>query len=218
LIVSSRKSERLPHLQYKFDLSWLQNPDFFTLVEKIWTKPCKTKSAIDKIQQKIKLIKQFFKGWDFNKQGEMRKKRKEFQEELAVLESMEEDIGLSAEQIDRKTWLLVENLKSLEQEELYWYERSHETWLLKGDNNTSYFHKCANGRKRKNNIISLESEGQMIEGDENILKHATDYYTDLFGPPTEYDVQMDPNIWASIPRVSISENDDSCKPFSEQEI
>jgi hypothetical protein len=118
-------------------------------VEKIWTKPCKTKSAIDKIQQKIKLIKQFFKGWDFNKQGEMRKKRKEFQEELAVLESMEEDIGLSAEQIDRKTWLLVENLKSLEQEELYWYERSHETWLLKGDNNTSYFHKCANGRKRK---------------------------------------------------------------------
>jgi hypothetical protein len=33
----------------------------------------------------------------------MRKKRKEFQEELTVLESMEEDIGLSAEQIDRKT-------------------------------------------------------------------------------------------------------------------
>jgi hypothetical protein len=74
------------------------------------------------------------------------------------------------------------------------------------------------GEREKNNIISLESEGQMIEGDENILKHATDYYTDLFGPPTEYDVQMDPNIWASIPRVSISENDDSCKPFSEQEI
>jgi hypothetical protein len=65
---------------------------------------------------------------------------------------MEEGIGLSAEQIDRKTWLLVENLKSLEQEGLYWYERSHETWLLKGDNNTSYFHKCANGRKRKTTL------------------------------------------------------------------
>jgi endonuclease/exonuclease/phosphatase family metal-dependent hydrolase len=50
LIVSSGKSERLPHLQFKFNLSWLQNPDFFTLVEKIWTKPCKTKSTIDKIQ------------------------------------------------------------------------------------------------------------------------------------------------------------------------
>jgi hypothetical protein len=188
------------------------------MVEKIWTKPCKAKSTINKIQQKIKLLKQFFKGWGFNKQGGTRKRRKELQEELAVLESMEEDIGLSAEQIERKTWLLVENLKSLEQEELYWYERSHETWLLKSDTNTSYFHKCANGRKRKNNIISLESEGQMIEGDENILKHATDYYTNLFGPPIDSDVQMDPNIWASIPRVSVSENDDLCKPFSEQEI
>jgi hypothetical protein len=49
----------------------------------------------------------------FNKQGEM-KKRKEFQDELTVLESIEEDSGLSSEQIERKTWLLVENLKNLE--------------------------------------------------------------------------------------------------------
>jgi hypothetical protein len=148
----------------------------------------------------------------------MKKKRREFKEELACLELLEEDIGLTSEQIERKTWLLVENLKILEQEELYWYERSHETWLLKGDINTSYFHKCANGRKRKNNIISLESEGQMIEGDENILKHATEYYTDLFGPPIEYDVQMDSDIWTNIPRVSDSDNEILCKPFSEQEI
>jgi hypothetical protein len=137
---------------------------------------------------------------------------------LACLELFEEDIGLTSDQIERKTWLLVEILKSLEQEELYWYERSHEPWLLKGDSNTSYFHKCANGRKRKNNIISLESKGQMIEGDENILKHATEYYTDLFGPPIEYDVQMDSDIWTNIPRVSDSDNEILCKPFSEQEI
>lgn len=46
-------------------------------------------------------------------------------------------------------WLLCENLKGLEQEEIYWYERSHANWLFKGGNNTSYFHKVANGRKRK---------------------------------------------------------------------
>jgi hypothetical protein len=58
----------------------------------------------------------------------------------------------------------------------------------------------------------------MIEGDENILKHATEYYTDLFGPPIEYDVQMDSDIWTNIPRVSDSDNEILCKPFSEQEI
>ena len=40
---------------------------------------------------------------------------------------------------------------------------------------TTLFHKCANGRKRKNNIISLENDGQVIKGDENLLKHAFEY-------------------------------------------
>lgn len=73
------------------------------------------------------------------------KKRKEYQKELAELEVIEVEWGLLDSQVDRKVWLLCENLKSLEQEEMYWHERSHETWLLKGDNNTAYFHKCANG-------------------------------------------------------------------------
>jgi hypothetical protein len=52
---------------------------------------------------------------------------------------MEEIVGLTDNQIDRKLWLICENLKILQQEELYWYKRSHETWLLKGDCNTSFF-------------------------------------------------------------------------------
>ena len=83
----------------------------------------------------------------------MRKKRKVYQNELAEIEAIEEGNVLSNDQLDRKTLLLCENLKCLEQEEMYWFERSHQTWLLKGDNNTSYFHKCANGRKRKKILL-----------------------------------------------------------------
>ena len=43
-------------------------------------------------------------------------------------------------------------------------------------------------------IISLENDGQLIEGDENLLKHASEYYSELFGPPMEFDIQMDTNI------------------------
>ena len=73
----------------------------------------------------------------------------------------------------------------LDQEEAYWHKRCHEEWLLKGDNNTKYSHKIANGRKRKNTIISLDKDGLIIEGDENLLQHATEYYSDLFGPGEE---------------------------------
>jgi hypothetical protein len=125
---------------------------------------------------------------------------------------------LNDDQLDKKVWLLCENLKSLEQEELYWYERSHETWLLPGDNNTAYFHKCANGRKRKSQIISLEHDGLVIEGDDNLLKHASEYYVDLFGPPIEYEVQIDPSLWEGIPMVSDEENSWLYRPFTEKEI
>lgn len=104
----------------------------------------------------------------------------------------------------------------LEQEETYWLNRSHEQWLLKGDNNTSYFHKIANGRKRKSTIISLENEGLIIKGDENLLNHAIEYYSKLFGPEESHDIHLDSSIQENQHRVS-EENSELCRPFSEQE-
>jgi len=79
-------------------------------------------------------------------------------------------------------WVQKRILEILEEEELYWLRRSHQNWLLKGDNNTDFFHRVANGRKRKNTIISLLDEDNLIEGDSNLVKHATDFYKTLFGP------------------------------------
>lgn len=208
----------MSHIQFKFDLNWLDNPDFYVQVEKIWLKPCRAKSALDKIQQKLKLFKQFFKGWGFNLQGELTKKRKELQLELSSLEELEETSYLTEAQVLRKHWVLCENLKLLEQEELYWLQRSHETQLLKGDENTKYFHECANGRKRKNTIIFLEKDGEIIEGDDNLLKHASEYYVDLFGLVPQHDIHLDASIWNNCYKLSETDNRKLCLPFSKTEI
>jgi hypothetical protein len=50
---------------------------------------------LDRIQQKLKLLKQYFKGWGFNLQGELRKKRKMVSEELFELEGIEEKDSLT---------------------------------------------------------------------------------------------------------------------------
>lgn len=110
------------------------------------------------------------------------------------------------------------SLQLLDQEESYWHARCHEQWLLKGDNNTKYFHKIANGRKRKNTVISLESEGNIIEGDENLLNHATAYYSELFGPGEDHNVHIDSNLWNELEQVTEDENNRLCEPFSESEI
>jgi mannosylglycoprotein endo-beta-mannosidase len=89
---------------------------------------------------------------------------------------------------------------------------------LNGDNNTSYFHKIANGRKRKNIVLSLEKDGEIIKGDDNLLKHATEYYTNLFGPKDDHDIHIDQSLWDELAQISEFENEDLCKPFTKAEI
>ena len=77
------------------------------------------------------MFKQYFKGWGFNQQGAARKKR-EMQEELLALEILEEDELINSEKVLRKVALKCEVMKLLEDEELHWFKRCHETWLCKG--------------------------------------------------------------------------------------
>jgi hypothetical protein len=84
----------------------------------------------------LKKVKSFLKGWGFNLVGIRRKRKKEIQEELMELEGMEEKCTLNMDKISARINLKVELLNILDEEELFWYKRCHETWLLKGDNNT----------------------------------------------------------------------------------
>lgn len=88
--------------------------------------------------------------------------------------------------------LMSENLSLLHQEEMYWLHRCHQNWLPKGDLNTNYFHKIAIG------------EG--IEGEENLLAHATECYSELYiWPAPEINLHMDEGIWEGTEHLSESE-------------
>lgn len=137
---------------------------------------------------------------------------------MADLEAIEESDGLTHDQVMKKMELIKESLQLLDQEEMYWMNRCHEQWLLKGDNNTKYFHTIANGRKRKNTVPFLENDGIVIEGDENLLKHATEYYSELFGPADDHNIHIDSSLWDELEKVSDDDNIMLASPFSESEI
>ena len=71
------------------------------------------------------------------------------QEELLNMELKEEEGLLPSHLMERKTFIQTELLRLVAEEELYWHKRSNSKWLLEGDNNTSFFHRVANGKKRK---------------------------------------------------------------------
>lgn len=218
LIICTETSTPLNHLPFRFEESWLTHPDFMDLVQTIWNKPCHAETAFDRNQIKLKRFKQFFKGWNFNTQGARKKCKSEIQNDLYTMECEEEDGPLPANKIWHRTQLKCELMKILDEEELYWYKRSHETCLHKGDNNTDYFHRIANGKKRKNTIFSLQDGSTTIEGDKNLLNHATSYYKMLFGPADSERMPLDPGLLQNTNKLFDSDNTDLCKPFSEAEI
>ena len=93
---------------FRFDLNWLKNPEFITLVAKVWLKPVNSKNPIDVLNIKLKRFKKFFKGWGANLFGKSRKRRKDLREELEHLEKLEETDVLSPELYERKVEISAE--------------------------------------------------------------------------------------------------------------
>ena len=88
---------------------------------------------------------------------------------------MEEQGHLEPDMLDRRAELCSKLQEMLADAELFWLQQSHETWLLKGDQNTTFFHRVANGKKRKNTIHSFTDGETVIEATTNLLAHATAY-------------------------------------------
>jgi hypothetical protein len=50
LILSTVPAKPTKIIHFRFELGWLSNPKFLPIVEKIWARPCRDKTALDKIQ------------------------------------------------------------------------------------------------------------------------------------------------------------------------
>jgi hypothetical protein len=72
------------------------------------------------------------------------------------LETLEEFQALSDEDLAFRASLQKELLDLYEADDIFWYSRSSEHWLLKGDNKTEFSHRLANGKKRRNTIFRLK--------------------------------------------------------------
>jgi hypothetical protein len=97
-----------------------------------------------------------------------------------------------------------------------WYQRSKMDKLLKGDNNTKYFHLVANGRHRKTRIFQLEDNAQIIEGDDHLKSYITQFYKGLFGPSDNAHFLLDENRNIGIPQITTEDNDHLIASFIEK--
>jgi hypothetical protein len=87
-----------------------------------------------------------------------------------------------------------------------------------GDLNTSYFHKVATARKKRNLIISMEIEGQITTSLSDIQKHIFDFYKSLFGSKGNKVARLDNQFWEDKYLLSDLNRQILSKPFTEEEL
>jgi hypothetical protein len=107
--------------------------------------------------------------------------------------------------------------KLLIREEMMWLQRSRITWLRYVDRNTSFFHRKASNRARKNKINRLKlKDGSFIEDYDEMKELASNFFTNLYKKDTE----VKPNGFLDLVQASVTEdmNVDLMRGYSDEEI
>jgi hypothetical protein len=176
------------------------------------------KDSLDRLMKKLKNVKKALKGWGANLRGTDIKNKKDMSTELKELEELEEIGPLSPPQRERRSLLQQEMLKVLDNEESFWRQRSRENWLLHGDSNSAFFHRAANGCKRKRTIFSLKKGDTIVQGDAALLEHATAFYKDLFGPVIDSGIRLREDVWNEEEKINTLDSAELDKRFTLEEI
>ena len=99
--------------------------------------------------------------WDRNILGELEKRIAKVKKELENCRRR----NISQEVVNQEHLLRYKLERLQDQQNIYWKQRAHNTWLLKGDRNTSFFHAFASKRKVRNYVGRLKDEnGRVVAG------------------------------------------------------
>jgi hypothetical protein len=207
---------------FYFENQWLLEEDFKGRFQKVWQDlrgdHGECKYSMVKWHGCLSKSRQYLRGWQANKQAEQRKRKQEILCQLKKLDKIyEEKSSVEAKWVER--YKLEEQLEHIyTMEEMYWQQRSSEQWLLKGDANTSYFHACANGKRRKTRICSLNSDQGEICGQEEISKHIVEFYKNLFGSGCSKGVHLNLDFWTEEEKMGEEDRKKLELPFMEKVV
>ncbi|XP_074336953.1 uncharacterized protein LOC141674128 [Apium graveolens] len=158
---SESKSER----KFKFKNAWLAEPMCFQLVKDSWKV-----YASDNVRDKVLRCSHSLASWDSEVKGNFSGRIKKCKAELKNLRNKTDAESLEKFKEAKQKLFLI-----LDQNEMFWRQRSKQLWLQAGDKNTRYFHAAASERRRSNAIQKLQNtevlmvkklfaEGIMLDG------------------------------------------------------
>jgi hypothetical protein len=169
-------------------------------------------------QSKIRHVRSFLRGWAKNLSSVYKMEKVRLMNLIDLLDTRAETTPLNDD--DRRILRKAnDDLSKLRRdEETKWAQRAKVKHVQEGGNNTKYFHLIANGKHRIKKIFQLEQDEGTTVGQDNLKTYISEFYKNLFGPPTPNHFGMIETMNNDILQLSDEENRILSSNFSEKEV
>ncbi|KAH7677444.1 hypothetical protein IHE45_07G084600 [Dioscorea alata] len=140
---------------FRYELAWTTDGSFLDLVKQWWVTFNPQGCGAFIWSKKMAGLRNYLRHWAKFSFGSIKLKKLSLLNDLEGLDVIMEQRALSPSEVAHGENLRKQLMLICRQEELYWKQRSRLQWLKEGDENTSFFHATANGRKNRNFIPSI---------------------------------------------------------------
>ncbi|KAL6566692.1 hypothetical protein OROMI_015096 [Orobanche minor] len=197
---------------FRFESMWLQDESCMDTVDNCW-KWSPTSPDPIQLSRKLQNCGTELTIWEQTHFGCVNKEVTKCQKQLKEANML----PLSDKKVRRVTELEQKLDSLLSKQEEMWHQRSRANWIRSGDRNTSFFHKVASGRKKRNNIKGIEGvNGEWYEEEEDIERVFRDSFSDLFS--TGKELNMERALEAVDPKMTVEMQQILTKRFTEAEV
>ena len=153
--------------------------------------------------------------WNKESLGNVSAKKDAALEQLNYWDSLERLGSLSEEDRRSKRTARDEFSHCAILEEISWRQKSRALWLKEGDNNTKFFHRMANARRRGNFISSLTVRGVRMDKEEELKEGIRSYFKSMFEETPVRRPAVDSGLFKTL---DLLDNETLEGPFSEEEV
>ena len=132
---------------------------------------------------KLKALKGVLKNWNRDVFGNVETNKKDALRRVSYWDDLEKERELKPEEAEGRVNVRVDFKRWALAEEIFWRQKSRETWLKEGDRNTGFFHITANAHRIRNYIKSISINGRKLEKEDEIKDGLVAAFQNLFSDP-----------------------------------
>ncbi|XP_026434073.1 uncharacterized protein LOC113331586 [Papaver somniferum] len=180
------------HSTFRCEYYWLSHPNFISVVRNLWSSVVVSGSAGFIFSKKLQLLKQRLKEWSNMEFGDVDMRLEELENIFVDLDA-EEDVsnGLSDDKWNKRIQARQDYCKLTISRAEKWRSRSRVTHIKDFENNTKFFCRIANGRRRRSYIGSIKVNGSLTSDENEIKSGIVDFFKTIFHTQNPREVSME---------------------------